>query len=133
LKRPLLFVWQLAALCEKLPALQLKQLDYNIYVHTSDGKNIPPILWSPASNEKCQKAFESLETFREIYPEFSKNSRYLINYGGQMFKSIELKNYQLLPEFIGTKSGMQLPKEIGKLINNYDKEKPYIGAYRPMK
>jgi hypothetical protein len=130
--RPLLFVWQQASLCEQLTKPQLAQLDYNAYVRGADKASYPLILWSPASNEKCQEEFASLENLRKLYPEFSANSRNYLNYDGPLFKGMELGNYQLLPAFTGSKLGMQLPAEIGKLLGQAKKDVRYVGAYPPM-
>jgi parallel beta-helix repeat protein len=130
--RPLLFVWQPASLCGQLAQSPLKQLDHNMYVRHSDKSSGPLILWSPAANEKCQVAFESLEDLRKLYPEFSLNSRYYANYDGPLFKGIELGNYQLLQSFPGSKSGMQRPAEISKLLGQSKQEGRYVGAYPPI-
>jgi hypothetical protein len=132
LDRPLLFVWQPASLCERLSKSQLKQLDHNVYVRSTEKSSSPLILWSPARGEHCQMAFDSLEDLRGLYPEFSANSRYYVNYDGPLFKSRELGNYQLLPAFPGSKSGMQLPAEISELLAHTKKIGRYVGAYPPM-
>jgi hypothetical protein len=127
--RPLLFVWQPASLCERLPKPQLNELDHNVYVRGAEKTSYPLILWSPAPGERCQAGFESLESLRKLYPEFSANSRYFVNYDGPLFKGKELGNYQLLPAFPGSKSGMELPPEVGKLLGKSAKDGRYVGAY----
>ncbi len=130
--RSLLFIWQLASLCEKLDKPQLKQLDYNVYVRGADKASYPMILWGPAANEKCQTGFESLEDLRKLYPEFSVKDLYFTNYDGPLFKGMELDNYQLLSAFPGAKSAMPLPPQISKLLGPAKKEGRYVGAYPPM-
>ncbi len=131
-QRPLLFVWQPDSLCAQLDQSQLKQLDYNIFVRRSERPSLPLILWSPSSNEQCQAAFESLEQFQKLYPEFSSNSRYYANYDGPLFKGVELGNYQLLQAFPGSKSGMKRPAEIDKLLGLSKQDGQYVGAYPPI-
>jgi parallel beta-helix repeat protein len=130
--RPLLFTWQTPSLCEKLSEPLLKQLDHNVYVRGVDKSNYPLILWSPASEKNCQIEIESVENMRNFYPPFSTNSQEYINFGGPLFKSLELGNFQLLPDFPGSNSGMKLPAEIGDLLNQYKKDDQFVGTYPPM-
>jgi hypothetical protein len=129
--RSLLFVWQPAALCEKLDKPQLKQLDHNMYVRGAEKTSYPFILWSPAANEKCLAEFASIEELRKLYPAFSANSHFYDNHAGPLFKGVELRNYQLSPAFPGAKSGMQLPAQINKLLGPAKKDGRYVGAYPP--
>jgi hypothetical protein len=129
--RPLLFVWQPASLCERLSDSQLKQLDHNVYVRGKEKPSSPLILWSPATSKDCQAGFESLDSLRRIHPEFSANSRSYLSYDGPLFKSKELDNYELLSAFPGSKSGVQVPAEIGKVLGQSKKDDRYVGAYPP--
>jgi parallel beta-helix repeat protein len=130
-RRPLLFVYQPDSLCKQLRTPLLKQLDNNVYVRSNETSN-PLILWSPASGEQCQARFQSLDDLRKLYPEFSASSHYYGNYSGPLFKSTELGNYQLLPTSPGANSGMLLPAEIRKLLNQSKKDGQYVGAYPQM-
>jgi hypothetical protein len=127
--RPLLFIWQVPALCNQLTKPELSQLDYNVYVRGAEKAHYPLILWSPAVNEKCQIGFDSLEALRNIYPDFETNSHYYAKYDGPLFKSAELGNYQILPDFAGSKSGMKIPEEVRKLLDQPKSEGQYVGAY----
>jgi hypothetical protein len=130
--RPLLFVWQPASLCAQLPNAQLNQLDYNVYVRAAGTTRSPLMLWSPAQNAECQAAFQSLEDLWKVYPESSANSRDFADYDGPLFKSMDLRNYRIMPAFPGSKTGKQLPPEIGTLLHQNGKAAPYVGAYPPM-
>ncbi|MEJ2055664.1 MAG: hypothetical protein P8X42_17255, partial [Calditrichaceae bacterium] len=79
------------------------------------------------------QGFESLTEFKKLCPEFAQKSQILLNYRGPLFKSMKLRNFRLLSEFKGLKSGIELPIEISSLLNNYLMEKPYVGAYPPVK
>jgi len=125
-KRPLLYVWQPAALCGKVNDSQLKQLNNNVYVRGMGTSDNPLVWWSPVQNEKCRLSFNSLEGLQKLHPEFEGNSKYFSNYSGPLFRSSELGNYQLLPAFAGANSGTSLPAEISKLLGQ---SKKYIGAY----
>ncbi len=129
--RPLLDVWQPKLLCERLNKSQLKQCDYNIFVRDSSKSAGPVIFWSPAKNDECQLLFKSLEDYQKLFPKFSDHSRYFADYKHRLFKSPELKNYELMKEFPGSASGAQLPLEISKLLGFTKKDARFIGAYPP--
>lgn len=131
--RPLLFVWQPASLCERLNKSQLSQLDYNVYVREAEKTPYPVILWSPAKNVNCQVGFDSLESLRKFYPGFEADSRCYVNYDGPLFKSMELRDYQLMPTFPGSKLGIQLPEKIRSVLDQSGKEGRYVGAYPPVR
>jgi parallel beta-helix repeat protein len=130
--RLLLYVWQPASLCEKVNNSQLKQLDYNAYVRGSRKTDLPIILWSPMKNNSCRLTFNSLEGLRKLQPDFSNHSQYFPNYNGPLFKSSELGNYQLLAAFPGSQSGIQLPAEVSKLIDQSNRNNKQVGAYSPV-
>ncbi len=131
--KPLLFVWQPESICDKINTSQLKELDYNIYVRTSDNTSGSLIYWSPAKNNNCQVALDSPEALHKLPPEFSSHSKYFLNYHGPLFKSPELDNFHLLQEFPAANSGTQLPAKIGEMLIQYKKGDHYIGAYPPIK
>jgi len=126
--KPLLYVYQTDTLCNTLSNSQLKQLDFNVYVSESDKASEPIIQWSPVQNENCNLSFYSLEKFKELMSEFSKHSNYYPDYNGQIFKSIELNDFHLLPSFQELNKGVVLPGSVAKLIHQ---SKNYIGAYPP--
>ncbi|MBX3009719.1 MAG: right-handed parallel beta-helix repeat-containing protein [Melioribacteraceae bacterium] len=128
--RPLFYVWQPAALCEKVNNSQLEQLDFNIYIREGEKYTAPLILWSPAMNNLCQLGINSLDELKKLYPSFSLNSKYLPAYRGPLFKSSYLNNYEPLEKFSEAYKAQNLPANINKLIN---RSKPYIGAYPPVK
>ena len=76
----------------------------------------------------CQ---HSLENLRKVYPEFGVNSRYLSGYDGPLFKSMELGNYQVLPDCPGLRAAAQLPADVAKLLGRVNKEGRYVGAFAP--
>jgi parallel beta-helix repeat protein len=128
-RRPLLFVYQPDSLCNQLPAQQLKQCDYNVFVRSAEKASSPLILWSPAPVEQCQARFESLSDLRKLFPEFAANSLSYAGYNGPLFRSAVLGNYQLLPMAPGATSGMLLPAEIRKILSQSKKDGQYVGAY----
>jgi len=128
-RRPLLAFSQPRTLCERLDKPQVKQLDYNVYVLGGDTASEPLILWSPAKNDDCQVAFESLEGLQKLHPEFSAHSQYFANYNGPLFKSSKLGNYQLLQAFPGSTAATSLPTKIRELLGRPKTDARFIGAY----
>jgi hypothetical protein len=127
MSRPLLFVWQRDILCEKLTQPQLKQMDNNVYVRNNDHPTFPAILWSPVKNDSCIIGFEDPSELNKMLPEFDANSQLFRNY--QVFKSYEMKNFQVIPQFPGAGKGAVLPENIKTLLNRQKKDVPFIGAY----
>ncbi len=114
--RPLLFAWQPADLCARLPKAMLKDVDHNVFVRQKSQQTPPLILWSPAPGEKCQVEFESVEALQKAYPEFSGHGDSYTGYDGPLFQSMELKRFRLVKEFPGSRE---------KLKNRQ------VGAYPP--
>ena len=113
--RPLLFVWQPASMCAQLPNSQLTQLDHNVYVRGAERTLSPDTLEPGATGGVSGRVFVP-EDLRKLYPEFSINSRWFSDYAGPLFKSPELRNYQIGAAFPGSKAGKQSPPEIGRLL-----------------
>lgn len=128
-RRPLLFVYQPDSLCKQLPAQQLKELDHNVFVRRIENPTSPLVLWSPAAGGECQARFQSISDMRTMYPQFSAKSLSYAAYSGPLFKSTDLGNYQVVPAFPGSNSGVQLPAEIKKILRQGKGDGPYVGAY----
>jgi parallel beta-helix repeat protein len=130
-RRPLMFVWQPAALCQRLPNPLLKQFDYTVNVREAEHPAAPLFLWSPAPGEQCQAGFETLNDLRKLYPQFAVNSQAFSGYDGPLFKSAVLGNYQLVPTAPGAKTGLPLSAEIRKILGQSQQQAAYVGAYPP--
>jgi hypothetical protein len=130
-RRPLLFIWQPDTLRRQLGKPQLAQLDHNVYVRGSEKDSASLMVWSPAEKNEFRVAFESLESFRGVYPEYSAHSRSFVG-DIPLFKSRELGNYEVLPGFPGLKAAASLPDEIRKLLGIQRKDSGFIGAYPPL-
>jgi len=128
--RPLLSVWQPDSMCAHLNRPQLNGFDNNVYVKGGAGASTPPILWSPATKSECQMAFESIESFRKVAPEFSAQSLMFAD-DIPLFKNPELGNYQLLDSFPGSKAAAPVPDEIRSALGLPQKGVKYLGAYPP--
>jgi parallel beta-helix repeat protein len=126
-ERPLLYVWQPSIICERATGSPLKELDNNIYVNAKVKDDVPLMVWAPVENEKCSTTYHSLDGIREEVAGFEENSTYLKNYTGSIYKSVELGNYQLLPNFDIAAGQADVPSEINKMINRDNEEG--VGAY----
>jgi parallel beta-helix repeat protein len=126
-ERPLLYVWQPSIICERATGSPLKELDNNIYVNAKVKDDVPLMVWAPVENEKCSTTYHSLDGIREEVAGFEENSTYLKNYTGSIYKSVELGNYQLLPNFYVAEEQADVPSEINKMINRDNEEG--VGAY----
>jgi hypothetical protein len=128
--RSLLFVWQPAGMCGRLPKPMLKQMANNVFVRGAARTSAPMILWSPASNGTCQAQLASLQEMRERTPEFAEGSREFTDYDGPLFRSGELGNFRLMPEFPGYRPETEIPVEISRILG-LSKNLRYTGAYPP--
>jgi len=125
--RPLLFVWQRDILCESLNKPQFKEVDHNVYVQNNPDYKMPLILWSPATNDSCIIGMNSPAELNKLHPEFEASSALYTDYN--IFKSPDLYNYQMLPEFPGIRSGALMPDAIKTMLKRPKNDMPYIGAY----
>jgi len=126
-KRLLLYVWQSPELCDKLTNPQFKELDHNVFIRTVDLPENPIIMWSPVRNDLCRATFNSPASLNKTLGQFSGYGKYLPDYRGPLFKSHELGNYQVLPDFPVSAVAKEMPAEISKLLGE---TKPHIGAYQ---
>jgi parallel beta-helix repeat protein len=127
----LLITFQTPDLCKRLPEPQLNALDHNVYVRTPGNKSQPFILWSPAETEDCHRIIERLSDLHKIHPEFSGNSKDLVNYDGPLFKSWMLGNFELSEKFTGSEAAIRLPDNIKNILDLPDENTPFLGAFPP--
>lgn len=97
--RSFILVHQPPKMCEQLTKTPIKEMDDNLYIKVSSKLNPSVMALSPAKNENCLSIFSDLDEVSKMYPNFSKGSIFLSNYYGSIFKSTELGNYELVPEF----------------------------------
>jgi hypothetical protein len=126
-KKPLLRFEQPKALCARLSAPQVAELDGNVYVRRGDGVE-RLVVWSPAAGEDCRVELDSLEGLRRLQPGFEARSLYLGNYVGALFKSPELRNYELARSLPVSLADL-VPAEIRKLLGWKEQDSGVPGAY----
>ncbi|UCD37086.1 MAG: right-handed parallel beta-helix repeat-containing protein, partial [Fidelibacterota bacterium] len=87
--------------------------------------------WSPVKNAECRLSFNSLKELRKLRREFAAHSRYFADYSGPLFKSRDLGNYQVLKDFPGATTGIQLPSKISSLLSQPGTGQ-HVGAFPPV-
>jgi parallel beta-helix repeat protein len=128
--RPLLFIWQPDRFFERNYKPQLAQMDNNCFVRISGDNTNPLIFRTQTTANESQESFTSLKGLSDICPECGTANHYYPDAG--VFKSMDLKNFELLKSFPGIKDGVALPADIDRLLNNGKKTVPYTGAYPPV-
>jgi len=128
--RPLLSVWQPDSLCAGLGKSQLTQFDNTVFVKRGSGASTPPILWSPVTSGECQMAFESIESFRKVVPQFAAQSLLFVG-DIPLFKNPHGGNFQLLKEFPGSKAAAPVPDDVRAALGIPRTGIRFVGAYSP--
>lgn len=124
--RPLLLVWQPRELCQRLNQSPFREFDHNVLVRNEENPYQTLVFWSPAGNDRCQEAVSSLEQLKNISGDSENTLVYKDNLSP--FRSVELGNYQLMPDLSEIKAATSIPESISKILGI--KAKPYVGAYR---
>jgi parallel beta-helix repeat protein len=128
-RKALLRFEQVKLLCGKLTNSQATKFDDNVYVRSGDSSGRSLLVWGPVEGTNCVTEFKTLEELRKLRPEYEAHSLYLPDYYGSVFKSVELKNYELNTSFKrpGTSP---LPAEVQTLLG-WPKQDSYApGAYQ---
>ena len=127
--KPLLRFEQPASLCAKLTRPMAKEVNGNVYVHTTatgTAAVLPLAQMSPASTDSCVAPLSSLDEFRKLVPAFEASGRQLDRTPRSVFKSPEVGRYELLQAVPG---GAPLPADIQKLLGWSPEEARSAGAY----
>lgn len=119
--------------CGKLKESQVKQMDYNVIVNDPENNNHVLANWSPSANSSqvqgCDRQLQSADDFQSVFDGSSLHSLYFSEPDLQVFKSRELGNYELIPNFKGASGATVLPVTVQKLLGLSPKYVSYIGAY----
>ena len=112
---PLLRFAQPAALCARLTRPQVATLDANLYVRQGASSQ-PLILWSPADGEACQRAIRTLADLQAQTQGFERNGHAHVEYPGPLFRSPDLRHYDLVALPAGVGPVDAVPADILKLL-----------------
>lgn len=91
--RTLLHFDQPAALCGTLTRPMASKVDHNTYVHARRGGE-PLVTWSPVRGRDCLAGYASLQAFR-VGTGMEANGVELDGYEGTLFRSVDLRNFEL--------------------------------------
>ncbi|HLP24187.1 MAG TPA: NosD domain-containing protein, partial [Acidobacteriota bacterium] len=108
---PLLLVTQSEKVRDRLSDPQLAALDGNAYVRRAGTKPQPLISWGPVSPKNDTVDLFELATLRKLQPTFESAGRAMPDYDGALFRSVELKRFDVLPAFPLREVSVSLPTE----------------------
>ncbi|TDK28752.1 right-handed parallel beta-helix repeat-containing protein [Luteimonas aestuarii] len=91
--RPLLHFDQAEALCGTLRQPMATRVEHNAYIHAGLG-DAPLVTWSPVAGRSCLARYATLDAFR-AGARMGAGSVELPRYGGQLFRSVDLRNFDL--------------------------------------
>ena len=94
LKGPLLRFEQSQLTCGKVTQPMTSRVDGNVYLRAG-GINQPLISWAPVPGAPCQTSFADLAAFRRTVPGVEARGRALQPYEGAVFRSPELRRFEL--------------------------------------
>ncbi|EDY84672.1 hypothetical protein VDG1235_4305 [Verrucomicrobiia bacterium DG1235] len=126
---PLLNFEQREILRERLKDPQTKDIDFNVYARAGYVSNEPLIVWSPSTIEANLMELDSPSALNDLLGQFEANSQAFVDYNGPVFKGKELERFELLPEFAGSSSKAELPKEALDALGWKKKDVAYPGAF----
>jgi hypothetical protein len=125
-RKPLLRFEQPKALCERLTRPQVQELDGNVYVR--EGAAGPLVVWGPLAGESCQRELASIDELRKESG-FEAHGSAFTDYAGALFKSLELRRYELARLLPGLAPAGDLPAEVRRLLGWREGEPRTPGAY----
>jgi len=129
IQRPLARFEQTKPLCGRLTKSMMTEVDDNVYVRRGVTGQRLLLVWGPVEGENCNAELRSLDELRARRPELEKGGLYLPNFVGLVFKSAELKNYELVKWLSALARTPALPAEVESLLGWPKQEKRVPGAY----
>ena len=127
-RKPLLRFEQPQALCERLARPQATDVDANLYVRGSSAG--PLVAWSPVAGEKCLVELASLDELRKLQPTVERRGVYLAGPGTALFRSPELRRFDLAQPLAAAPTLTDLPAEVRRLLGWPERAPLTPGAYQ---
>ena len=93
-KGALLRFEQSAPTCGKVSEAMSGRVDGNLYLRSGGGSE-PLVSWAPVPGADCQARFAGLDAFRKAVPGVETQGRALLASGGAVFRSPELRRFEL--------------------------------------
>ena len=113
MKGPLLRFEQAPVTCGKVTQPMASRVDGNVYIRAGAGQ--PLVNWAPVPGTPCQTTFASLDDFRQAVPGVEATGRALAGYDGAVFRSPELRRFELARVTDGVRP-VPVPAEVRKLL-----------------
>lgn len=129
-ERPLLNFWQQDSVNDLLTAPQVDAMDGNVYVRPARTETPPLINWSPTVGESHRTELSAPSELHALQPNFEAHAHSWSDYHGPLFRSAELKNFELDAAFVGATSGVSLPPDVRKQLGWPDGV-TFPGAFAP--
>ena len=128
-RRPLLNVEQTPSLCGQLTDSPLSRIDANLYVRRGDTTARPLVSYGPAAGRTCTVQLGSPADLTAMHPEFEVRSHALHGYAGALFRSPELRRYDLAAPLPATVTEDPVPDTIRKVAGWQPDARRLPGAY----
>jgi hypothetical protein len=118
-KGPLLRFEQAPVTCGKVTQPMTERVDGNVYIRAEGKGGAQPLIsWAPmagAAGTPCQTTFASLDAFRQGVPGVEARGRALPAHEGAVFRSPELRRFELarVPEGV---QPLPVPADVRKLL-----------------
>ena len=128
-KGPLLRFEQAPVTCGKVTQPMVARVDGNLYLRATAAEGAQPLVsWAPVPGTPCQASFASLDAFRQAVPGVEARGRALPGYDGAVFRSPELRRFELarVPEGV---EPLPVPTEVRKLLG-WTEASHLPGAFR---
>ncbi|MFT3828822.1 MAG: right-handed parallel beta-helix repeat-containing protein [Opitutaceae bacterium] len=129
LTTPLVRFTQPQKLAEQLTMPHVATFDGNVYVRSGTALPGALVVWSPSAGEKTQREYPTLGDFRKAQPSYETRGQELELNAGSVLRSLELKNYELVPSFGVTVPAETLPGDVQKLLGWGGTDATTPGAY----
>ncbi|MCE4555877.1 right-handed parallel beta-helix repeat-containing protein [Roseateles cellulosilyticus] len=92
-KGPLLRFEQAPVTCGQVTQAPSTRVDGNVYLRAGTGQ--PLVSWAPVTGSACQATYATLEEFRQGVPGVEAVGRAFIGDDGTVFRSVELRRFEL--------------------------------------
>ncbi|HLP77540.1 MAG TPA: hypothetical protein VK327_11555, partial [Candidatus Paceibacterota bacterium] len=107
---------------------QVALFDYNVYMRSGDSTGTSLLVWSPVSGTSCVAGLNTIEELRRLNPEFESHGLFLGNHYGSVFKSSDLKRYELNASLSKLPQVPAMPSNVQRWLDGLV-QSPAPGAY----
>lgn len=127
--KPLLRFEQSRALTGKLTRSQATQSDGNVYVRSDAADPTALLVWGPVPGDGATTEFKTLADFQKLCPPFEARSRVVASSLGALFKSPDLRRYELIHDLSLPESAAPMPDEVRRQLGWPEQDAFQPGAY----